>query len=598
MDVFAILKLIGGIGLFLYGMKYLGASLEHLAGARLEKTLEKLTDSRVKGLSLGVLVTAVIQSSAATTIMLVGFANAGIMRLAQTVPVLLGANIGTTMTGQILRLGDISSSGSFIFDLLKPSSFAPLFIGIAAFIMLMSKSKKANNIASIMMGFGILFFGMNTMETALEPLKSSASFREMFTTFNNPIIGLLLGILLSAILQSSSAAVGIVQAVAAATGTVTFAVAAPMIMGISVGKLLPIVLASIGTKREAKQVALSQFLISAIGATGGMLILYLVLSPLNLVTWDTVMNRGNIADVNTVFNIIVSICLLPFTGFIAKLAKKIIRDDQPTKLDQELTMLDDRFLKTPAVALGQCRNVINSMGATAVENLSLAIGMHDLFTESNIEKINENELFLDKSETILSDYMVKVNSCILNAEEQKLATEIIHSIMDFERIGDHCVKIFEVAEFNNSSKIVFSNTAKKELGILFDAVSETMRITVESFTTDNDVLAQNVEPLEELTKALAENVKQRHIKRLQAGSCTVQSGISLIECLTSLERISAYCSNIALHVIERHYDGNFDMHEYANRMHTSSTVYKNLYDMYSKKYLDPLEKIIVLPVTK
>ncbi len=592
MELKDILQLIGGVGLFLYGMKYLGASLEHMAGAKLEKTLEKLTDNRFKGLGLGIMVTGVIQSSAATTIMLVGFVNAGIMSLAQTIPVLLGANIGTTVTGQILRLGDISGSGTAILNMLKPSSFAPLIIGIAAFIMLISKNKKANNIAAILMGFGVLFFGMTTMENALKPLSSSQAFGEMFTNFSNPIIGLGLGILLSAILQSSSAAVGIVQAIAAATGTITFSVAAPMVIGISIGKLLPIVLASIGTKREAQQVTVSQFLISFVGGVIGMIVLVLILKPLGIVDWGKQMNRGNIADLNTLYNIIVSICFIPFCVLVSKCAKKVLPDKAPSKHDEELRTLNDMLLNTPAVALEQCCKVINDMGATAVENYGLCIQMLDHFDNSVIDKINENEHFLDKSETYLSDYMVKVTACNLHTEEIKLATEIMHSIMDFERIGDHCVKLSDVGGYNEANGIRFSDNAKQELVLLADAVNETLKITVKAFANDDDILATRVEPLEEIVGNMCETIKENHVHRLQLGNCSVQSGISLVECLTSFERITAYCSNIALHIIEKHTEGTgFDIHGYAKEMHTSSEAYKKHYFDYSKRYMVPLESL-------
>ena len=589
MDIYDILTLIGGIGLFLYGMKYLGKSLEHLAGAKLEKTLEKMTDKRYKGFSFGILVTAVVQSSSATTIMLVGFANAGIMKLVQSVPVLLGANIGTTVTGQILRIGDISGSGSSLIGLLKPSSFAPLIIGIAAFIMLLSKKKRPNDIAAILMGFGVLFFGMNTMELALEPLKTSESFREAFTTFDNPIVGFGLGILLAMILQSSSAAVGVIQAVAAATGSITYAVAIPMVMGISVGKLFPVILSSIGTKRVAQQVTIAQLLVSSSGAVAGMGVVYLILSPLGLISWDTVMTRGSIADLNTIFNIIVSLLFFPLCGVIAKVVEKLRHSDPPSKIDEELAALDDRLLNTPAVAREQARKVINSMGNAVVENLGLAIALHDDPEADPPAILEDNELFLDKSETYLSDYMVKITACRLRDDEQKLASEIMHSIMDFERIGDHCIKISEVATYNKQEKIEFSQSAKSELKIIFDAVSEIIKNTVDAFTLDDKELAHNVEPLEELTKSLAEIIKQRHIKRLQSGNCTVQSGISLTECLTSLERIAAYCSNIALHVIEKHTAGDgFDMHSYASFLHNESLDYARLYAQYEEKYLNPL----------
>ena len=592
MDLSHILQRIGGIGLFLYGMKYLGASLERLAGAKLEKTLEKLTGNRFKGLAFGVLVTGVIQSSSATTIMLVGFVNAGIMKLVQTIPVLLGANIGTTVTGQILRLGDVSGNGSTILGMLKPSSFAPLMIGIGAFIMLISKKKKANDTASILLGFGILFFGMTTMEVALDPLKTSESFHEAFTTFTNPFIGLALGILLAMILQSSSAAVGIVQAVAAATGNITMAIVAPMVIGISIGKLFPVFLASIGTKKEAQQVALSQFFISTVGGILGMLVFYLAIVPLNIVNMDAVMNRGNIADFNTVYNIIVSLFFLPWCSVVSKVVKKIRKDNKPSKIDQELAMLDVIFLKTPSVALEQCRKVINGMGTTVIENYGIAMDMHEEFNEKEVELLNENERFLDKSETVLNDYMVKVNACQLRPEEQKLATEILHSVMDFERMGDHCIKLYDVAEYNRNEKITFSPIAKKELGLLSDAVYEVIKTTVGSLTMDEPNLAHKVEPLRDVISSMSEKIRERHVHRLQNGQCTVQSGISLVECLTSFERISAYCSNVALHVIERHSAGEiFDMHAYTKDIKANSEEYKKLHSDFEEKYDKVLDSI-------
>ncbi len=592
MDLSHILQLIGGIGLFLYGMKYLGASLERLAGAKLEKTLEKLTGNRFKGLAFGVLVTGVIQSSSATTIMLVGFVNADIMKLVQTIPVLLGANIGTTVTGQILRLGDVSGNGSAILGMLKPSSFAPLMIGIGAFIMLISKKKKANDTASILLGFGILFFGMTTMEVALDPLKTSESFHEAFTTFTNPFIGLVLGILLAMILQSSSAAVGIVQAVAAATGNITMAIVAPMVIGISIGKLFPVFLASIGTKKEAQQVALSQFFISTVGGILGMLVFYLAIVPLNIVNMDAVMNRGNIADFNTVYNIIVSLFFLPWCSVVSKVVKKIRKDNKPSKIDQELAMLDVIFLKTPSVALEQCRKVINGMGTTVIENYGIAMDMHEEINEKEVELLNENERFLDKSETVLNDYMVKVNACQLRPEEQKLATEILHSVMDFERMGDHCIKLYDVAEYNRNEKITFSPIAKKELGLLSDAVYEVIKTTVGSLTMDEPNLAHKVEPLRDVISSMSEKIRERHVHRLQNGQCTVQSGISLVECLTSFERISAYCSNVALHVIERHSAGEiFDMHAYTKDIKANSEEYKKLHSDFEEKYDKVLDSI-------
>ncbi|MBP5332351.1 MAG: Na/Pi cotransporter family protein [Lachnospiraceae bacterium] len=589
MSILSVFQLIGGIGLFLYGMKYLGASLQNVAGARLEKTLEKFTDNRVKGFSLGILVTALIQSSSATTIMLVGFVNAGFMKLIQAIPVLLGANIGTTVTGQILRLGDVSGDGAAFLTYIKPSSFAPLLIGVSAFIMLIVKNKKANNIAAILMGFGIIFFGMTTMENALSPLSSSEKFRDIFTGFSNPLIGVFMGILLAMILQSSSAAVGIVQAIAAATGEVTFSIAAPMIIGISIGKLITVLLSSIGTKREAQQVTTSQILICSFGAVLGLIVIYLILKPLGIIDWNMPMNRGRIADLNTAYNVIASIVMLPFCGFYARLAEKLRPAAKTNEIDEALSGLTDLLLKTPSVALSQCRSVMNNMGNVAVENYSLAIMMHDKYDEPTIEKINDNERFLDKAETVLSDYMVKVTSLSLRPEDIKLTTEIIHSIMDFERIGDHCVKLSDVAAYNHDSKIFFSNVAKEELVLIADAVNEILLTTVSAFTNDEEEKALRVEPLSKIINNMGETIKANHVRRLQAGDCSVQAGISLVELLTSFDRIAAYCSNIALHIIEKHTSGSgFDIHGYAKDMRANSPKYKDYYFEYAKKYEAPL----------
>ena len=452
-----------------------------------------------------------------------------------------------------------------------------------------NRNKKANNIAAILMGFGIIFFGMTTMETALSPLSSSERFRDIFTGFSNPFIGILMGIILAAILQSSSAAVGIVQAIAAATGEVTFSIAVPMIIGISIGKLFPVLLASIGTRREAQQVTISQFLVSAFGGILGMLVFYLILHPLGVLNWEAVMNRGNIADLNTVYNLAASAVMLPFCGFYADLSKKLRPDTETNEIDEALSGLTDMLLKTPSVALAQCRSVINNMGNIAVENYSLAIMLHDKYDPALIERISTNERFLDKSETVLSDYMVKVTSVNLRPEEIKLTTEIMHSIMDFERIGDHCVKLADVAAYNHDVRITFTNRAKEELVLLAQAVNEILLTTVKAFTNDEETDAMRIEPLSKIISSMSETIKSNHVRRLQAGNCSVQAGISLVELLTSFERIAAYCSNIALHVIEKHTSGSgFDIHGYAKDMRANSPIYKDYYFEYAKKYEAPL----------
>ena len=589
MDIFAIFKLLGGIGLFLYGMSLLGASLEKLAGAGLERTLERLTNNRLKGLALGTVVTGVIQSSAATTVMLVGFVNAGIMKFAQTVPVIMGANIGTTVTGQILRLGDLSGS-QLIFELIKPTSFAPIVIAIGSFMILISKRRKTRDVANLLIGFGILFFGMTTMESALSPLKDSAAFQEVFFMFKNPLLGVLLGAVVTAILQSSSASVGILQAIAS-TGTVTFSMAAPIIIGQNIGKCVTVLIASIGTNKNAKRVVVCHLMINLIGAALFLIGIYGFQSIIGFSFWDKAMTRGNIADFHTLFNIATSLVLLPFCNGLVAISKKLLKDDAPSRADSSLALLDDIFLDRPTVALEQCRKVILSMGETIQENYAMSISLLHNFDEKTFEKLNENENFLDKCETAMGEYLVRITAKNIRREDQREVAQLLHCVGDFERIGDHCVNIAEVGQFNKEQGISFSPKGLEEIKMVSDAVKHVIDITLDAYKNDDLTAAYRVEPLEEVIDLLKEALKSHHIDRLSNGDCSVQAGISLTEFLTSAERISDHCSNIAIHVIEKLTSTkNFDSHEYQKLIHGGLTEeYKALYRYYESKYYDPIK---------
>ena len=589
MDIFAIFKLLGGIGLFLYGMSLLGASLEKLAGAGLERTLERLTNNRLKGLALGTVVTGVIQSSAATTVMLVGFVNAGIMKFAQTVPVIMGANIGTTVTGQILRLGDLSGS-QLIFELIKPTSFAPIVIAIGSFMILVSKRRKTRDVANLLIGFGILFFGMTTMESALSPLKDSAAFQEVFFMFKNPLLGVLLGAIVTAILQSSSASVGILQAIAS-TGTVTFSMAAPIIIGQNIGKCVTVLIASIGTNKNAKRVVVCHLMINLIGAVLFLIGIYGFQSIIGFSFWDKAMTRGNIADFHTLFNIATSLVLLPFCNGLVAISKKLLKDDAPSRADSSLALLDDIFLDRPTVALEQCRKVILSMGETIQENYAMSISLLHNFDEKTFEKLNENENFLDKCETAMGEYLVRITAKNIRREDQREVAQLLHCVGDFERIGDHCVNIAEVGQFNKEQGISFSPKGLEEIKMVSDAVKHVIDITLDAYKNDDLTAAYRVEPLEEVIDLLKEALKSHHIDRLSNGDCSVQAGISLTEFLTSAERISDHCSNIAIHVIEKLTSTkNFDSHEYQKLIHGGLTEeYKALYRYYESKYYDPIK---------
>ncbi len=590
MDIYSFLQIAGGVGLFLYGMKVLGQGLERLAGAGLEKTLTKLTDNRFKGLLLGIIVTAAIQSSSATNIMLVGFVNAGIIKFVQAIPVVLGASIGTTVTGQILRLGDLSESGSTFLTLLKPSSFAPVLICIGAFIILLSKKKRAKDIATLLLGFGILFFGMTTMEEAFEPLEESESFTNLFTAFSNPFIGILIGFVVCTILQSASASVGILQAVTAG-GAVTFAVAAPIIIGINMGKAFPVIIASLSAKKDAKRTALVGFISSLIDGFLCLIIVYAIIGPFNIYSFDTVMTRGTVANFNTILNVCGAMMLLPLTNVLEKICNFIVKGDKPSKIDESLALLDDILLKNPSIALEQCRKVVNTMGATAVENYRFSCEILRDYDDKQLPAIEDNENFLDKSETVLSDYIVKITSKDINPDEALLATEILHSVTDFERIGDHCVKLSEVATFDQEQRIEFSEAAKHEISTIASAVEMVLTITTDAFFNDNPELASKVEPLNEVIDGLRETIRGNHVVRLQKGNCSVQSGISLVELLNSFERISAYCSNIAFNVIARYHTDALDTHSYTEALKSSSDAYKTMVRQYSEEF--SVEKLSV-----
>lgn len=584
MTPLSFLMLIGGIGMFLYGMNLLGESLQSMAGAGLERILKKLTDNRIKGATVGTAVTGIIQSSAATTIMVLGFLNAGIMDLMQGIPVIMGANIGSTVTGQILRLGDISSDNIFL-NLIKPSAFAPLVIGIGAFILLFAQKKKSKNIAKIMLGFGILFMGMTIMETTITPLKDNEVFQKMFTTFSNPFVGILFGIVFTAIIQSSSASVGILQAISS-TGAISFSMALPIIVGQNIGKCFTVVLASIGTNRSAKRATFIDVMFNVFGGIIFISVLYGLQYTVGLPFWEDVMSRGDIADIHTSFNVITTIILLPLYASLVKLSGKIIKSKNSSAINQELGVLDDIFLKTPSVALQQSKNVILNMSQTAMENFSISTKLLMNFDSKLEKKLQENERFLDKAETALCEYLVKITGCSLSEQETLLATELMHNVGDFERIGDYCINIADVAEYNSSNGVTFSEKGKKELKTMFDAIQSIIGITISAITDEDIITAHKVEPLEEVIDSLKETLTTRHVNRLQKGSCNVTAGISFVELITNLERISDHCSNIAVHLIQRLTGGsNFDTHEHLKRMHRGDTEeYRDMYAHYEDIY--------------
>ena len=592
MDILSVLQLLGGVGLFLYGMSLMGSSLEKLAGSGLERILEKLTTSKrkgvgyIKGWGLGAGVTAIIQSSAATTIMLIGFVNAGIMKLGQAIPVVMGANVGSTVTAQILRLGDLGSD-NLILKLLKPSSFAPMLVGIGAFILLFTKKKKAKDIAGIMVGLGVLFYGMTTMESVFAPLKDSPTFQQAFTSFENPVFGILIGLVITAIIQSSSASVGILQALSA-TGSVSYATAVPIIIGQNLGKCMTIILGGIGANKKAKRVSLSYLLFNIFGAILFTIVIYAVYYTVGISFWNSTVNRGDIANVHFLFNFLTSIILLPFSQKVGDFTGKLLGDDEISKTDKELATLDEMLLNTPTIALEQCKHVICSMADAIYENYQIATNLIYNYDPSKQKILDENESFIDKCESALSSYIVKINSKRLSKDDRLVVSEILNSVSDFERMGDHCINIFYVAQDKNAQDIHFSPAGHQEVEMIIKAVDNTMKTTFEAFKHDNAAAAIRIEPLAEIIDKLKEVIKAHHVERLQSGDCGIEGGIALVDLVTSFERISSHCANISLHIVKRvGNDRNFDeMHGHAND--SFSEEYKALYHYYESQYIAPV----------
>lgn len=597
MNLTSVLSLLAGIGLFLYGMNLMGDGLKNAAGASLEHILEKLTNSRLKGVALGTGVTAIIQSSAATSIMCLGFVNAGVMVLKQAVPVIMGANIGSTVTGQILRLGDISNQNIFL-TMLKPSSFAPLLIAfsVVCLVFIKSRNKRLNNVATILLGLGILFVGMSMMESSISPLKDDKRFQEIFFLFKNPFLGILLGAVVTAIIQSSSASVGILQAISS-TGTVTWGMAIPIILGQNIGKCVTVWLGCIGTTKDAKRVAFCHLFFNVFGVLILGSVIYALQAIFDFAFWNNVLNRGNIADFHSLFNILTTVILLPFSDKLVSLSQRIIKEDKVPNENHRLDLLDDFLLKTPKVALEHARRVAVQMGYAAKENLDVVEKMLDHYDADLQDTLDENEKFLDKAESKLSDYLVKINSCNLITQDSHETSEIIRSVSDFERIGDYCVNIAQMAEYNLQNGLSFSPMCMEEIHSMMSAVRNILSITVQAFEQNDKVIASRVEPLEEVIDSIKELMSTRHIERLKNNQCSVQAGISLIEFLNSAERISDHCSNIAIHTIRKlSFEPSFDTHKYLRNVHEGVTEeYKALFCYYESIYYDPMEKLSPSP---
>ena len=564
MDIFDVLQMIGGLCLFLFGMETMGDGLTRTSGSKLQGILGSLTSSVPKGVVLGCVVTAVIQSSSATTVMLVGFVNSGIMQLSQAIPVIMGANIGTTATAWLLSLTALDGDSVFM-QLLKPMSFSPILAAVAIVFMMFMKSEKKYNIGLILIGFAVLMYGMDIMSSAVEPLKDVPEFVSILTMFSNPVLGVAAGTVFTAAIQSSSASVGILQALCL-TGSVTYGTAIPIIMGQNIGTCVTAILSSIGANKGAKRVAAVHLSFNIIGTVIFLLAFYGINALVGFGFMGDVVNPANIAVIHSIFNVFSTALLLPFYKQLEKLAILVVKDAPEKKVqDETLSLLDERFLDTPSVATMQCKKVAAKMAQLSRDSIMAAMGLIDKFDEDRFKYVDLLESKIDRYEDALSEYIVKLERQELSNEDNTVLSMILHNVGDLERISDHAKNISESALELNRKSIRFSPDAEREVGIYMDAVREIVDMAVDSFIERDVEKAASVEPLEEVIDEIHAEVKNRHIERLRKGICTIELGFVLSDLGTNLERVADHCSNLAICTIEAA-EGAFDMHRYTSRI--------------------------------
>ncbi len=577
MTVFDVLSLIGGLALFLFGMNIMGNSLEKKAGGQLKSVLSKMTDNPIKGFLLGTAVTAVIQSSSATTVMVVGFVNSGIMTLHQAVGPIMGANVGTTITGWILSLTAIKGGG--IMDLFKPDSFVPVLAFIGIYLLMFSKKKKSKDTAMILLGFATLMTGMSAMSDAVAGLKEVPEFTNILTLFSNPVLGVLAGAVLTAIIQSSSASVGILQAIST-TGVITFGTAIPVVMGMAIGTCITAVLSSIGANKNAKRATLVHLYFNIFGTIAALALFYGANAIFKFDFFNDTANEVGIAIVNTTYKLFCVLMWSPMLGILEKMATMSIKD---TEEKEKYEMLDERLLATPTVAVDRCRSVTETMAEISKGAIDGALSLLSKYDEKVAEKVLKNESKADKYEDKLGSYLVKVSAYELSDEDSAETAKLLHIIGDLERISDHAVNILNSAEEINDKKLNFSGDCQKELSVMVDAVEEIIALSYDSFVSNDLTKAHLVEPLEQVVDDLKDSLKARHIKRLQKGECTIELGFVLTDLLTNLERISDHCSNIAGLVIESSI-GEMDLHKYLSKVKKDKEGFKKTYEAFSEKY--------------
>lgn len=583
MSIANLISLLSGIALFLFGMALMGDGLKKVAGNKLEVILFRLTGSPLKGFLLGTGVTAVIQSSSATSVMVVGFVNSGMMRVRQAISIVMGAILGTSITGWIICLSDLGGGGGWI-DLFSTATLTGIISVVGIVLRMFSKSQTKRHIGDILMGFAVLMFGMSAMSGAVSPLRSDPTFLRILTTFSNPMLGILFGTLFTCVLQSASAAVGILQALAS-TGVIDFSMALPIIMGIAIGAALPVLLSAIGANVDGKRTAMVYLVVEVVGVIFWAAAFYLVNAFVHFDFMSMTMSSVSIAFVNTLFRFVKVVILLPFIDVIEKVVDLLVKD-KPVQAEttDETIRLEERFIQHPALAIEQSRITINSMAAEAQENLAEAVRLLHHYSDEGYRTVVEMEQVVDRYEDRLGSYLVKLTGQELSSKQNEDASKFLHTISDFERISDHALNIAQTAKEMREKSIVFSDDALRELAVLESALAEIVHITVNAFIRNDLSLASRVEPLEELIDDLCDELKLHHVDRLQKGLCTLGQGFVFNDLLTNYERVADHCSNIAVAMIELEAD-SFDTHEYLSSVKAmKSAAYERYYEEYRQQF--------------
>lgn len=581
MNIFSIITLVGGLAFFLYGMHVMSSGLEKMAGGKLEKTLKKMTSNKLSGMALGAGITIAIQSSSAMTVMLVGLVNSGVMKLSQTISVIMGSNIGTTLTAWILSTTGIEGNSVFI-KLLKPTSFAPIIALIGIIFIMMSKSSRKKDMGSIFVGFAILMSGMTFMSDAVSPLADMPEFASILTAFQNPILGVLVGAVFTGIIQSSAASVGILQALAL-TGSISYGMAIPIIMGQNIGTCVTALISSIGVNKNAKRVSVVHIAFNVIGTTVILIVFYLCNALFNLTFMELPIDAVGIAACHSIFNIATTALLFPFSKLLERIAMFVVRD-KPENEVETYSFLDSRLLNTPSVAISECHNRTVDMALLAKTTVLNAIQILQQYDTKKFDLVIKDEDVLDAYEDKLGSYLVKLSGKELSMSDSKEISKLLHTIGDFERLGDHAVNLLKTAKEMNEKQISFSNEATAEIKVLTQAIEDILVITIDAFASTDLNQAADVEPLEQVIDELINTIKYNHIQRLQHGHCTIELGFVLSDLLTNYERISDHCSNIAVALIEVA-QNSFDTHEYLNSIKTmDNQKFKERFLEYQLKY--------------